>query len=247
MPPDGHWENYRLLLFDGVQQLANVTLDQDAVNFTFPATQLTPGKLYRAVLRVESGGLSTEVAARDQQFLLRSVLNLHIRHSDETSLSAMWSHAPLGLRDGYFLTIRHGSYQDTREVDPNMRECTFNVLTPGRPYIINVATRSGQLNTSVSVKGRTVPLALRSLSLSSSSSDSLQASWEKPPGDMDSYTLILLQDSVMIQNYSVPVGSSSLLLSGLTPGALYRLQAATVSGGVVSMTTSVDARTSEAL
>lgn len=36
------------------------------------------------------------------------VLDLHIRHSDETSLSAMWSHAPSGSRDGYFLTIGHG-------------------------------------------------------------------------------------------------------------------------------------------
>lgn len=38
-----------------------------------------------------------------------SVLNLHIRHSDDTSLSAMWSHAPSGSRDGYFLTLRHGN------------------------------------------------------------------------------------------------------------------------------------------
>lgn len=37
------------------------------------------------------------------------VLDLHVRHSDETSLSAMWSHAPSGSRDSYFLTIRHGN------------------------------------------------------------------------------------------------------------------------------------------
>ncbi len=43
----------------------------------------------------------------------------------------------------------------TREVDQNMRECTFNVLTPGRLYSITVTTRSRKLNTSVSVEGRT--------------------------------------------------------------------------------------------
>lgn len=40
-----------------------------------------------------------------------AVDDLHIRHSDETSLSAMWSHAPSGSRDSYFLTIRHGKYR----------------------------------------------------------------------------------------------------------------------------------------
>ena len=44
---------------------------------------------------------------------------------------------------------------DTREVQPNMRECTFNVLIPGRLYTITVTTRSGKLNTSVSLEGRT--------------------------------------------------------------------------------------------
>lgn len=44
---------------------------------------------------------------------------------------------------------------DTREVEPNMRECTFNVLTPGRYYTITVATMSRNLSSSVSVEGRT--------------------------------------------------------------------------------------------
>ena len=42
-----------------------------------------------------------------------------------------------------------------REVEPNMRECTFNVLKPGRQYSITVTTRSRNLSSSVSVEGRT--------------------------------------------------------------------------------------------
>uniref|UniRef100_UPI0037E94D6D receptor-type tyrosine-protein phosphatase beta n=1 Tax=Semicossyphus pulcher TaxID=241346 RepID=UPI0037E94D6D len=244
-PPAGRWESYRVFLFDGSQQLVNTTLERAAVNFSFPGTRLTPGRVYRAELRVESGGLTAESSCEGGT-APAAVSNLHIRHSDETSLSAMWSHAPSGSRDSYFLTLRHGNVTvDTREVEPNMRECTFNVLTPGRRYNITVATRSGKLNTSVSVEGTTVPMALRSLTLRSSGVDSLKASWEKPPGDVVSYTLTLLQDSAVVQNFSVPVGSSSLLLSGLTPGALYRLQAATVSG-LTSKTVSLDGRTTPA-
>lgn len=94
----------------------------------------------------------------------------------------MWSHPASGSRDGYFLTIRHGMAtslflvlsplsscesdrhflylagnvtKDTREVDLNMKECTFNVLTPGRRYTITVVTRFRNLSSSVSVEGWT--------------------------------------------------------------------------------------------
>ncbi|XP_054480416.1 receptor-type tyrosine-protein phosphatase beta [Anoplopoma fimbria] len=245
-PPTGHWENYRLLLFDGSQQLVSTALDREATNYSFPGTGLTPGRMYRAELRVESGGLRAESSC-ERATAPAAVLDLHIRHSDETSLSAMWSHAASGSRDSYFLTIRHGNVTvDTREVEPNMRECTFNVLTPGRLYTITVTTRSGKLNTSVSLEGRTVPMALRALTVRSSGVNSLQASWEKPPGDVDSFTLTLLQDSVVLQNHSVPVGSSSLLLAGLTPGAPYRLQAATVSGDLRSESIGLEGRTAPA-
>ncbi|XP_026217462.1 receptor-type tyrosine-protein phosphatase beta isoform X2 [Anabas testudineus] len=245
-PPAGRWENYRLFLFDGSKQIVSTTLDREAVNFSFPVTSLTPGRLYRAVLRVESEELMAESSCEGAT-APATVMDLHIRHADETSLSAMWSHAPSGSRDNYFLSIRHGNVTiDTREVEPNMRECTFNVLTPGRLYTITVTTRSGKLNNSVSLTGRTVPMALRTISLRSSGVSSLQASWEKPPGDVDSYTLTLLRDSTVVQNFSVPVGSSSLLMSGLTPGALYRLQVATVSGGLHSETTGLEGRTAPA-
>ncbi len=54
-----------------------------------------------------------------------------------------------------FLYLQGNVTVDTREVEPNMRECTFNVLTPGRLYTITVTTRSWKLNTSVSLEGRT--------------------------------------------------------------------------------------------
>ncbi|KAM3588202.1 uncharacterized protein V6R79_023919 [Siganus canaliculatus] len=241
-PPAGRWENYSVLLFDGSQQVISAAPDREATNFSVSGTRLTPGRLYRAVLTVVSGG-RTAASSCEGATAPAPVSDLHIQHADVTLLSAMWSHAPSGSRDDYFLTIRHGGVAvDTRQVEPNMRECTFNVLTPGRAYTITVATRSRNLSTSVSVEGRTVPMALHRLALTSSGVRSLRASWEKPPGDVDSYSLTLLQDSVVVRNVSVPVSSSSLLLDGLTPGALYRLQAATVSGTLRSEDAAQDGR-----
>lgn len=241
-PPVGLWDCYRLFLFDGSQQLVNTTLDREAVTFTFPGTSLTPGRLYKALLRVESGGETAESVCEGST-APAPVLYLHIRHADETSLSAMWSH-PSGSRDNYFLSIQHGNVTvDTREVQASMRECTFNVLTPGRQYTITVTTRSRKMNSSVSVDGQTVPMPLQKIRLSSSGVDSLQVSWEKPPGDVESFILTLLQDNIVVQNHSIPEGLVSLVLTGLTPGALYRLQATTVSGGVQSKPTSLEGRT----
>ena len=59
--------------------------------------------------------------------------------------------------------------------------------------------------------------------------------------------MLLLLRSVVLQNFSVPVGSSSLVLPGLTPGAPYRLQAATVSGRLQSESIGLDGRTGESL
>ncbi|KAK5849431.1 hypothetical protein PBY51_009074 [Eleginops maclovinus] len=244
--PSGLWESYRLLLLDGSKELVSTALDREAVNYSFPGTGLIPGRVYRAVLRVESRGQTRESSCEGRT-APASVLDLHVRHADETSLSAMWSHAPSGSRDQYFLTLQHGNVTvDTREVEPHTRECTFNVLTPGRLYTVTVTTRSGRLNTSVTLQGRTVPMALRALTLRSSGVNSLTASWEKPPGDVDSFSLTLLQGGTVLQNTSVPVSSSSVVLDGLTPGSLYRLQAVTVSGGVPSKSVSLEGRTTPA-
>ena len=59
-PPHGHWDSYRLFLFDGLQQVVDTRVDREAVKFIFPGTDLTPGRTHRAVLRVEGGGLSAE-------------------------------------------------------------------------------------------------------------------------------------------------------------------------------------------
>lgn len=56
---------------------------------------------------------------------------------------------------------------------------------------------------------------------------------------------MLIICSLVVQNHSIPVGSSSLLLDGLTPGALYRLKAATVSRQLQSKSVSLDGRTGE--
>uniref|UniRef100_A0AAQ5ZPN6 protein-tyrosine-phosphatase n=1 Tax=Amphiprion ocellaris TaxID=80972 RepID=A0AAQ5ZPN6_AMPOC len=226
--------NYKIFLFDGSQQLVGTAVDREAVKYSFNGTRLTPGRMYRAMLRVESGGLMAESSCEGST-VPAPVVDLHIRHSDETSLSAMWSHAPSGS---------------------NWKICTFNVLTPGRLYTITVTTRSRNLNTSVSVEGRTgvflshlvvTPASVSEVTVSNGGrSDALQVSWRPVGGVVDSY-LVRLQDGRRIV-HTLAVSRSSppeCSFSSLVAGRLYSVVIVTRSGNLENATI-VQARTQPA-
>lgn len=244
-PPGGDWDKYRVLLLNGTQTLDNRTVEKGVVEYTFSGLGLVPGRTYRAGVMVESTGEQGTVEYCHRGIAPKPVSELHIRHADETSLSALWSHAPNSARDGYAVELRHGNATvATRDLTRDMRECTFNVLMPGRVFTITVTTKSGELNSSVSVLGRTVPLEVRRVHLSNQGHvDSLQASWELPPGDLDFCSLQLLHNNRAVQNHTVPANTTSLQLRDLRPGASYRLVVSTVSGGMVSKQAVAEGRT----
>ncbi|KAM9403064.1 receptor-type tyrosine-protein phosphatase beta [Salvelinus alpinus] len=244
-PPGGDWDKYRVLLLNGTQTLDNRTVEKGVVEYTFSGLGLVPGRTYRAGVMVESTGEQGTVEYCHRGIAPKPVSELHIRHADETSLSALWSHAPNSARDGYAVELRHGNATvATRDLTRDMRECTFNVLMPGRVFTITVTTKSGELNSSVSVLGRTVPMEVRRVHLSNQGHvDSLQASWELPPGDLDYCSLEVLHNNQAVQNHTVPANTTSLQLRDLRPGASYRLLVSTVSGGMVSKQAVAEGRT----
>ncbi|KAJ8008827.1 hypothetical protein DPEC_G00082460 [Dallia pectoralis] len=247
-PPGGDVENYEVLLLNGTQILANRTVDKGVVEYTFSGLDLVPGRTYRAGVRVESGGEEGKMEYCHGGMAPKPVIGLHIRHADETSLSTLWSHAPNSARDGYTVKLFHGNATiATRDLTRDMRECTFNVLTPGRLYTVTVTTSSGELNSFVLVQGRTVPMELRRVHLSSLGRvDSLQATWELGPGDLDYCSLELFYNNQLVQNHTVSPNTTTLQLGFLRPGALYRLEVRTVSGQKTSKPVFAEGRTAPA-
>lgn len=89
-----------------------------------------------------------------------------------------------------------------------------------------------------------VPLKVNHLKLSNKGqSDSLNASWEKPSGDLDFYNLALLWIGQMVHNVSVSANTTSTLLPFLRPGALHKLLVTTVSGSQTSKLAEAECRT----
>lgn len=87
----------------------------------------------------------------------RPVQQLVVRHTEETSLNVLWKR-PVGEWDGFTVVLRqvdHATIVAQRVFSWEARECTFNVLTPGRLYTITVTTNSGNQSSSASVTART--------------------------------------------------------------------------------------------
>ncbi|XP_072528839.1 receptor-type tyrosine-protein phosphatase beta [Salminus brasiliensis] len=247
IPPVGQWEQYRVLLFNGSETLVNKTVDKSVREFSFSRLNLQPGREYTAAVSVESAGQANTVYCQGG-IVPPPVSQLHIRHADETSLSSLWSHSPnSSSRDGYTVELYYGNSTlaiQTRRLNCNMRECTFNVLTPGRLYRITVTTTSGNLHNSATITGRTLPMAVTRLMLSNMGTvDSLSAYWDKAEGDFDSYRVLLLHNKEAVHNMSLPANATSVHLPSLTAGAAYRLLVTTVSGEQVSKQAEAECRT----
>lgn len=80
-----------------------------------------------------------------------------MRHTDESSLSVLWS-PPGGDWDRYSVVLRQAdsaSIVDQRVLSRDATESTFYGLTSGCLYSVTVTTNSGNLSSSSSVTTRT--------------------------------------------------------------------------------------------
>ncbi|XP_058272942.1 receptor-type tyrosine-protein phosphatase beta isoform X2 [Hemibagrus wyckioides] len=234
LPPLGHWEHYSVMLFNGSEMLFNTTVHRSVREFSFPGLKLHPGRVYKAAVSVFSRGQSSTTYCSAETGP-PPVSQLHIRHADKTTLSALWNHSfGSGSRGSYIVELHYGTGSTaimTRTLSRDMRECTFNVLVPGRLYKIVVITTSENLNSSAAVTGRTLPDEVSSLKLNNMrTTDSLTATWDRPEGDLDSYHVLLLDNTEPVYNLTVPANSTAIHLPNLRAGALYKLLISTVSG-----------------
>uniref|UniRef100_A0A671TJ66 Receptor-type tyrosine-protein phosphatase beta-like n=1 Tax=Sparus aurata TaxID=8175 RepID=A0A671TJ66_SPAAU len=246
-PPRGHWENYSVLLRDGSVVLVNRTVSKLSTQLTFSGLSLAlvPGRLYEAEVTAHSGTLSNTARCLGR-LAPGAVQPLLLRHTDESSVSVQWTQPP-GEWDGFTVVLRQADLATVvaqRSLSLEVRECTFNSLTSGRLYTVTVTTNSGNLTSSASVTALTAPAQVTRLQVSNGgSTDSLQTTWERASGDLDSYRVLLVHDSSVIKNQSVEADTTSISFHSLRPGALYRVVVTTVRAGHTSRQTVAEGRT----
>uniref|UniRef100_A0A6Q2ZBE1 protein-tyrosine-phosphatase n=1 Tax=Esox lucius TaxID=8010 RepID=A0A6Q2ZBE1_ESOLU len=231
-PPKGDWENYRVLLLNGSVAVVNETAGRLVGDHSFSRASLglEPGRLYTARVTVESGPYGNTAHCQGRLAPL-PVQQLVVRHSDETSLSVLWSR-PAGAWDGYAAVLRQGdTVVAQRSLTRDARECTFNVLTPGSRYDITVSTVSGGLSSSASVTGQTVPAAVGEVTVSNNGRmDFLSVSWRPAPGDVDSYLVTLRDRERTVHTLVVSKSSPECVFKSLVSGRLYNISITSRSG-----------------
>uniref|UniRef100_A0A3B3ZWE5 protein-tyrosine-phosphatase n=1 Tax=Periophthalmus magnuspinnatus TaxID=409849 RepID=A0A3B3ZWE5_9GOBI len=146
-------------------------------------------------------------------------------------LSVSWR-PPVGDVDSYMVVLKDRQRTvHTLVQSRSSPECVFKSLVPGRLYDITISSRSGAYHNSTRVQGRTLPAPVRSLSLSSSSSDSLSVSWLSAPGEVDHYEVQLVYNDIKVFPPQTLGGAvDHCTLSSLTPGRRYKILVSTFSG-----------------
>ncbi|KAK1169237.1 hypothetical protein AOXY_G10206 [Acipenser oxyrinchus oxyrinchus] len=223
-PPAGDWERYRILLLNNSVAIVNSTVDKNTRQYEIRNLGLIPGRLYQAAVIVESGDL-------------KSIAKCEGRTAPHPVLQLKW--------DGYLATLKHRDSTVTEtNLQKHLKEYTFSNLIPGRKYTVLVTTNSGDLSNGTTVEGRTVPSQVTNLTISNQgTTDSLHATWARARGDIESYRVLLIHESIVIKNESVSADTAGYHFHSLKPGSLYRVVVTTVSGVIPSRQTVAEGRT----
>ncbi|XP_007463603.1 PREDICTED: receptor-type tyrosine-protein phosphatase beta isoform X4 [Lipotes vexillifer] len=204
---------------------------------------LAPGRLYQVTISCVSGELSAHKMAVGRTVPL-AVLQLRVKHANETSLSVMWQ-TPAAEWEKYIISLIDRDLLLIHKLLPkDAKEFTFTDLVPGRKYIATVSSISGDLKNSSSTKGRTVPAQVTGLHVANQgTTSSLFTNWTQALGDIDFYQVLLIHENVVIKNESVSSETSRYSFHSLKSGSLYSMVVTTVSGGISSRQVVVEGRT----
>uniref|UniRef100_A0A803YNZ0 protein-tyrosine-phosphatase n=1 Tax=Meleagris gallopavo TaxID=9103 RepID=A0A803YNZ0_MELGA len=243
LPPAGDLERYHLLLWNRSALVLNTTLGKNVTEHLIHDVGLIPGRQYEVEVIVESGDLQSKASCTGRT-APEPVLQLRVKHANESSLSVMWV-TPVAEWDSYVVSLGDRDLTVIKKgLGKEAKEFTFNELVPGRKYTATITTISGILSNWTSVEGRTVPAQVTGLTVSSQgSTNSLFTNWTKALGDVDSYQVLLIHENVVIKNETVPSETNEYHFYLLKPGGLYSVVVTTVSGGISSRQTIAEGRT----
>uniref|UniRef100_A0A673UPQ2 protein-tyrosine-phosphatase n=1 Tax=Suricata suricatta TaxID=37032 RepID=A0A673UPQ2_SURSU len=242
-PPAGDWEQYRILLFNDSVVLLNITVGKEETHYVIDDIGLIPGRQYEVEVTVESGNLKNSKRCHGRTVPL-AVLQLRVKHANETSLSVMWQ-SPVAEWEKYIISLADRDLTFIHKSLPkDAKEFTFTNLVPGRKYIATVTSISGDLKNSSSTKGRTVPAQVTGLFVANQgTTSSLFTNWTQALGDIEFYQVLLIHENVVIKNESVSSETSRYSFHSLKSGSLYSVVVTTVSGGISSRQVVVEGRT----
>ncbi|XP_044126392.1 receptor-type tyrosine-protein phosphatase beta-like [Bufo gargarizans] len=215
----------------GMFPSTNITVTSNATNVTLQ--KLTSGTNYSVtVVTVGVRGYPSSPVSTSVYTKPMSVNSLQISDVTSSSVSLTWS-KPDEYQTSYSYRVQTNLTLSSVMINYTIvrsESATIMNLTAGETYTFMVYTRAADNITEsdpVSLTTCTVPGQVSSLSLNNSKSvDFLGATWTKPAGKVDNYT-ISLTGAV---NKTIPASTTQVNFTGLLPGREYTVTVQTVSG-----------------
>ncbi|GAA6232846.1 receptor-type tyrosine-protein phosphatase beta-like [Lates japonicus] len=231
-PPEGDFELYEILLFNGDDSLKEKRpVPSSRQQYSFQG--LRPGAPYRVVVLTHSGE-QTNQSSIWARTVPAAVLSLRAQSGNQSG--TLWVNWDRGGGDlsGYLLSLYNpdGSQRAEQRLGSEVTEFVFSGLVPGRLYQAEVLSLSEELSNRAGTLGRTAPRPPNSFLFGGVTNTSLEITWSGPvDSDYDDFDLQWTpEDQLSVINPYHSRTSGSRILRGMFPGRLYTFSLRTVSG-----------------
>uniref|UniRef100_A0A8C9C648 protein-tyrosine-phosphatase n=1 Tax=Phocoena sinus TaxID=42100 RepID=A0A8C9C648_PHOSS len=228
----GDIDFYQVLLIHENVVIKNESVSSETSRYSFHS--LKSGSLYSMVVTTVSGGISSRQVVVEGRTVPDKVQGVSISNSARSDyLKVSWVHAT-GDFDHYEVTIKNkNNFIQTKSIPKSENECIFVKLVPGRLYSVTVTTKSGQYEASEQGNGRTIPEAVKDLTLHNRTTEDLQVTWTRADGDVDQYEIqLLFNDMKVFPPFHLVNTATEYRFTSLTPGRQYKILVLTISGDV---------------
>ncbi|XP_074231504.1 receptor-type tyrosine-protein phosphatase beta isoform X1 [Camelus bactrianus] len=231
LPASGDVDNYVVTLSHDGRVVQALVIAKSVSECSF--SSLTPGRLYNVTITTRSGKYESHSFGQERT-VPDKVQGVSISNSARSDyLKVSWVHAT-GDFDHYEVTIKNkNNFIQTKSVPKSENECIFVKLVPGRLYSVTVSTKSGQYEASEQGNGRTIPEAVKDLTLRNRSTEDLHVTWTRADGDVDQYEIqLLFNDMKVFPPFHLVNTATEYRFTSLTPGRQYKILVLTISGDV---------------
>ncbi|XP_067553438.1 receptor-type tyrosine-protein phosphatase beta isoform X2 [Pseudorca crassidens] len=231
LPAPGDVDNYVVTLSHDGRVVQSLVIAKSVSECSF--SSLTPGRFYNVTITTRSGKYENHSFGQERT-VPDKVQGVSISNSARSDyLKVSWVHAT-GDFDHYEVTIKNkNNFIQTKSIPKSENECIFVKLVPGRLYSVTVTTKSGQYEASEQGNGRTIPEAVKDLTLHNRSTEDLQVTWTRADGDVDQYEIqLLFNDMKVFPPFHLVNTATEYRFTSLTPGRQYKILVLTISGDV---------------
>ncbi|XP_019370273.1 PREDICTED: receptor-type tyrosine-protein phosphatase beta isoform X1 [Gavialis gangeticus] len=225
----GDFDNYEVIIKNNNDFIQTKSVPKDANECVF--SKLVPGRQYSITVSTKSGKYETMERVYGRT-MPESVKSLSLSNRSTEDLRVTWSKAE-GDVDKYEIQLL---FNDMKVFPPillgnTIEEYQFTALTPGRLYKIFVSTISGNAQCATFIEGLTIPSAVKNIHISPSGmTNSLKVNWTPGAGDVDSYTVMLFQQSHQLDSQTVSKHVYEHIFNKLEAGEQYRVVVQSNSG-----------------